>query len=114
MGELAIRFLVGGLAVSFFAAVSDVLEPRTLAGIFGAAPSVALASLYLSHRAHGADWVALEGRSMIAGAAALLAYTAASSRLIRWKSISPWAATIGLWALWLAVAFGLRALALGA
>jgi hypothetical protein len=112
MAELAVRFLLGGIVVSLFAAASDVLKPRTLAGIFGAAPSVALASLWLSHRADGAAYVALESRSMIAGAVALLAYTAASSRAIRWTSVSPWASTIGLWALWLVVAFGLWALAL--
>jgi len=112
MGELVVRFLVGGTVVSLFAAVSDALKPRTFAGIFGAAPSVALASLVLTYRSQGADYVALEGRSMIAGAAALFVYTAASSRLIRRTSVSAWASTIGLWSVWLIVALALWALLL--
>jgi len=107
MSELAVRFLLGGFVVSLFAAVSDALRPRTFAGLFGAAPSVALASLLLTYRSQGAEYVALEGRSMIAGAVALFVYTAASSRMIRRTSVSPWASTIGLWAVWLIVALAL-------
>ena len=107
MGELVVRFFLGGLVVSLFAAVSDALRPRTFAGLFGAAPSVALASLALTYRSHGAEYVALEGRSMIAGAAALFVYGAASSRLIRHASVSPWTSTIGLWSVWLIVALAL-------
>ena len=107
MGELVVRFLVGGLVVSLFAAASDALRPRTFAGLLGAAPSVALASLVLTYWSQGAEYVALEGRSMIAGAAALFVYTAASSRMIRRTSVSPWASTIGLWSVWLIVALAL-------
>jgi uncharacterized membrane protein (GlpM family) len=107
MGELIVRFLLGGLVVSLFAAVSDALRPRTYAGLFGAAPSVALASLFLTYRSQGAEYVALEGRSMIAGAAALFVYTAASSRMIRRASVSPWVSTTGLWSVWLIVALAL-------
>ena len=42
MTEEIIRFLVGGALVSAFAILGDVLKPKSLAGIFGAAPSVAL------------------------------------------------------------------------
>ena len=45
LSELLIRFLIGGLIVSVFAVSGDILRPKTFAGIFGAAPSVALASL---------------------------------------------------------------------
>ena len=107
MGELAIRFLLGGLVVSAFAVLSDSLKPRTFAGIFGAAPSVALASLLLSYHSRGAGFVATEGRSMIAGAAALFTYSAAASWVVRRDAISPWPATLGLWTIWLTVAFAL-------
>jgi hypothetical protein len=46
--EYVIRFLVGGLMVSLFATVGDVLKPKGFAGLFGAAPSVAFATLRLS------------------------------------------------------------------
>ena len=112
MSELVVRFLLGGVVVSLFAAISDTIKPRTFAGLFGAAPSVALASIFLTYRSHGAGYVALEARSMIAGAAALFVYTAASSRMIRRRSVSPWTSTIGLWSLWLIVALALWALLL--
>ena len=43
--ELVIRFVVGGAIVSLFAVLGDVVCPKTLSGVFGAAPSVALATL---------------------------------------------------------------------
>jgi hypothetical protein len=34
VGELAARFVLGGFVVTVFAALGDVLRPRTFAGIF--------------------------------------------------------------------------------
>jgi hypothetical protein len=45
MSEYVIRFLVGGAVVSAFSMLGDVLKPKSFAGLFGAAPSVALATL---------------------------------------------------------------------
>ena len=45
MTEYVVRFIVGGLVVSAFAMLGDVLRPKSFAGLFGAAPSVALATL---------------------------------------------------------------------
>src|SRR2546423_746505 len=45
LGELALRFLVGGLFVSLFAVLSKTLQPKTFAGLFGAAVSVVAAGL---------------------------------------------------------------------
>jgi hypothetical protein len=45
MIQILIRFLVGGAVVSVFALIGDVLKPKSFAGLFGAAPSVALATL---------------------------------------------------------------------
>ena len=42
---LAIKALVGGTVVLAFAAIGELLRPRGLAGMFAAAPSVALAGL---------------------------------------------------------------------
>jgi len=49
MTQFLIRFVIGGLVVSVFAICGDVLRPKSFAGLFGAAPSVALASLALLH-----------------------------------------------------------------
>ena len=42
--DLLLRFLIGGLVVSVFALVGDLFRPKSFAGLFSAAPSVALAS----------------------------------------------------------------------
>ena len=48
MQEIVIRFVIGGLVVTAFSLISDVFKPKTFAGLFGAAPSIALASLGLT------------------------------------------------------------------
>lgn len=110
LSELLIRFAIGGLIVSTFSVVGDVLRPKTFAGIFGAAPSVALASLGLAFISKGGAHVSIEGRSMVVGALALLCYSLVVSRLLlryQWNTI---VATSVSWVLWLAVALGLWAL----
>ena|SRR5579872_1925417 len=81
--ELIVRALLGGAIVSAFALVGDLLKPKSFAGLFGAAPSVALASIALTFRAHDASYVATEARSMIAGAAAFAAYAYGVCLLLR-------------------------------
>jgi hypothetical protein len=102
--ELLIRFLVGGAMVMVFALIGDVVQPKSFAGIFGAAPSVALATLTLALHEQGAFYASTEARSMIVGAVALLIYTCVSS-LVMWRGRAsvPTVAIAGL-ALWLVVA----------
>ena len=45
MTEYILRFIVGGAIVSAFATLGDMLKPKSFAGLLGAAPSVALATL---------------------------------------------------------------------
>ena len=52
--EYFVRFLAGGVVVSLFAVVGDVLRPKSFAGLFGAAPSLALATLTLAFWTSGA------------------------------------------------------------
>jgi uncharacterized membrane protein (GlpM family) len=100
--ELLIRFLVGGAMVMAFALIGDVVRPKSFAGIFGAAPSVALATLALTLHKEGASNAATEARSMIVGAVALLIYTWVSSRVMwRGRASVPTTTIAGL-ALWLA------------
>jgi hypothetical protein len=51
----------------------DALRPKTFAGLFGAAPSIALPTLLITLSRNGAHFAAVEGRSMIVGAFALAA-----------------------------------------
>ena len=77
MEELIYRFIIGGIVVSLFALTGDVLKPKSFAGLFGAAPSVALATLSLTLLKNGKSYAALESRSMIAGSLAFLSMLAA-------------------------------------
>jgi len=71
---MLIRFVVGGTIVSVFSLLGDLLRPKGFAGLFAAAPSVALATLGLAAFTQGADYARIEARSMVVGAVALLVY----------------------------------------
>jgi hypothetical protein len=58
------------------------LKPNSFAGLFGAAPSVALATLSLTVLTEGKGTAALEARSMIVGGIAFV-YAAACARVMR-------------------------------
>jgi hypothetical protein len=60
--DYVIRFIAGGVVVSVFAVLGDLLRPKSFAGLFGAAPSVALATLALAFWKDGSSYVATEGR----------------------------------------------------
>jgi hypothetical protein len=107
MKEIVVRFVVGGAVVSIFAALGEVLRPKSFAGLFGAAPSIALATLSLTIAHDGKAYAALEARSMIAGALAFFLYTAAVAwTLIRYKP-SALATSVGLLPVWFAASFTL-------
>jgi uncharacterized membrane protein (GlpM family) len=105
--EFVVRFLVGGLIVSMFAVIADVLRPKGFAGLLGAAPSVALATLGLTLVSEGKLYAATEARSMIAGAAAFLLYAVACVYFIGVKRSKTIPTTFALLAVWLMGAFGL-------
>jgi hypothetical protein len=107
MTDTLVRFLVGGLAVSFFALLADVLRPRSFAGLFGAAPSIALATLTLTVSQRGSSFAAAEGRSMMAGALALAAYSAAVCLLLQRRRWHVNTATLIAIPVWFVIAFGL-------
>ena len=98
--QLLIRFFVGGLIVSVFAALGDILKPKSFAGLFGAAPSVAIATVGLGIFTQGPSYAAIEARSMIAGAVGMMAYAWLSMQLITkadWGAMSASTWSIGLW-----------------
>ena len=114
MSEVLVRFLLGGLVVSAFALLGDVLRPKSFAGLFGAAPSVALATLGIAVVQHGPDYAAVEGTSMIWGAIALLLYSVVVCQLLMRARINAPIATLAALPVWLMVAFSLHALFGGA
>src|ERR1700730_3387534 len=104
MMQLLLRFFLGGLIVSMFSALGDVLKPKSFAGLFGAAPSVALATLTLTILKDGAPYGALEARSMIAGALSFFVYAAVCARLMMRNRVRAAPATIWSLGLWLVCA----------
>jgi uncharacterized membrane protein (GlpM family) len=102
--ELLLRFLIGGTVVSLFAVLGDALRPKSFAGLFGAAPSIALATLALTIHSDGRMTAALEARSMIMGAVALLIYAWVSCRLLWAGKASALVVTLAALPIWFAVA----------
>jgi hypothetical protein len=111
--EYVLRFLIGGAIVSVFAVFGDVLRPKSVAGLLGAAPSVALATLSLAYWKHGPGYVATESLSMMIGAIALGIYCFAVCQLLMRAKFSALAATGISFVAWLAVALGLERLLIG-
>jgi hypothetical protein len=104
--QLLFRFLIGGVVVSFFSVIGDALKPKSFAGLFGAAPSVALATLGLTIVANGKPYAALEARSMIIGAIAFFVYAVSCAQVMMKRKVhaAP-TALVGL-VVWLGCALG--------
>src|ERR1700710_952998 len=107
MIDLLIRFFVGGMVVSVFAILGDIFRPKSFAGLFGAAPSVALATLSLTILHNGKVFASIEARSMMAGAAALMVYAAATRWILMRFKPPALHVTLALLPLWFGVSFGI-------
>src|ERR1051326_8004706 len=107
LSELLIRFALGGLIVSIFAVLGDIFRPKSFAGIFDAAPSVALATLTLTVVKEDGDYAALAARSMLLGAIALGAYSQLCALLLMRHNVSSLRSALIALPLWFAVAFAL-------
>lgn len=107
MEEYVARFIVGGMMVSAFAALGDVFRPKSFAGLFGAAPSIAIATLAISLVKKGPEYIVTEARSMILGAVALGLYSLISCQLMKRFHFFGLAATALAGLVWFASAAGL-------
>jgi len=105
--DIVFRFLVGGAVVTAFALIGDLFKPKSFAGLFGGAPSVALATLGLTILKEGHGYAAVEARSMVLGAAAFVFCAFLMSRLLLRRKWRPARATGVSLAVWFAIAFGL-------
>jgi hypothetical protein len=106
-GELIARFVIGGAIVSVFATIAEVCRPKSFAGLFGAAPSVALTTLAIAIAQHGKDYAATEARSMVFGAAGFLVYAALASWILMRYKTRALATTSALLPLWLGASIAL-------
>ncbi len=107
MKELIFRFLIGGTLVSIFALLGDIVRPKSFAGLFGAAPSIALATLGLTIATQGKEYAATEARSMILGAIAFIVYASIVSKVMMRYKPPTLATTLTLLLSWFVTAFGL-------
>ena len=80
MGQLllsvAIHALAGGVLVVCFALLAETIKPKDFAGLFSAAPSIALASLVVSDIAVGSKDAALAASGMVAGGLGMVIFCA--------------------------------------
>jgi Protein of unknown function (DUF3147) len=97
--EVALKMLAGGMFVLAFAALAQILAPKRFAGVFSAAPSVALGSLLVTAAFSGAADVAVSGRGMAVSAVAFAVYCVAAVPLMRrWGAWRGSAAALAAWA----------------
>jgi hypothetical protein len=102
-----LRFVVGGIVVSAFAVIGDLLKPKSFAGLFGAAPSVALATIALTVHKNGPAYASTEAHSMILGAVAFLVYASIACYLMLRRKLPALPVTGAALLLWVGAALGL-------
>lgn len=105
--EFVVRFLAGGIVVSAFALFGDLLRPKSFAGLFSAAPSVALVTLGLAFQNEGPDYINAESRAMVFGSIALGIYGLLVCHLLMRRQWSAAAASGAALIVWFGVAAGL-------
>jgi Protein of unknown function (DUF3147) len=108
--EWVVRFLAGGTIISLFATIGDIVRPKGFAGLFAAAPSVALATLALTIAIEGRQFAATEARSMIVGAIAFVIYAIVCVYLMGVKHMRVTPTATGGLAIWGLVTWSLWAL----
>jgi hypothetical protein len=107
MGELVFRFLIGGSVVSIFAALAEIFSPKSFAGLFGAAPSIALATIGITIAHYGKAYAGTEALSMLFGATGFFCYASAASWILIRLKFSAQAIALALLPVWFSVSAAL-------
>jgi hypothetical protein len=103
---LALKTVASGLFVVTFAVVASMLSPKRLAGVFAAAPAVALGSLTMTLVLLGQADVVPAARGMAVGAAGFaVSCVAGRAALGRWGALRGAAVTMAVWAVVSAVLY---------
>jgi hypothetical protein len=96
--EVLAKTTLGGLLVVAFALVAHTLSPKRFAGVFAAAPSVALASLAMTGAFDGSADARRSCIGMIAGAAGFVVYgLVAPVAMRRWGPVQGSVVALGGW-----------------
>jgi uncharacterized membrane protein (GlpM family) len=102
---IVLKAIVGGLAVMAFSLIGEAGRPKRFAGLFAAAPSVAIASLAITAFAKGGTGAVPYARGMLIGSAGMVAYCLVSLYLI--ERLHALAGSVLSWSAWFVVAGGL-------
>src|SRR6266702_1895568 len=102
---IGLNALLGGFAVVGFSLIGQAGHPKRFAGLFSAAPSVALSSLAMAIFAKGASATLPYAQGMLIGSAGMVAYGLVSLVLI--NRLHALVGSILAWLAWFAVAGGL-------
>ncbi len=97
-----VKALAGGLLVVLFSLLSESLQPKRFAGLFGAAPAVAVAGLAVTLVSKGVVDARDGSLGMIAGSVGMAAYACAAVLLLK-RTRSLVASVAGL-VVWLGIA----------
>jgi uncharacterized membrane protein (GlpM family) len=93
-----VKALAGGSLVVLFSLLSESLLPKRFAGLFGAAPSVAIAGLAVTLVSKGVVDARDDSLGMIAGSVGMVAYACAAVLLLkRTPSLVASVAGSGVW-----------------
>lgn len=103
IAELLARFFIGGAFVCAFSVLAEVFRPKSFAGLFGAAPSIALATLAITIGEKGKAFAAIEAHFMIFGAIAFCCYAMSACWILRRYKPPAFITTLALLPIWLAV-----------
>jgi hypothetical protein len=108
---ILLKGLIAGTLVVVFALISAAVGPKSFAGIFGAAPSIALASLTITVLHSGVAAGRMQSYSMIFAAFAMVAYCVTAVITVdRYGALRGSVLAYGSWVAVAALAFGIVAL----
>ncbi len=102
---LLVKGLAGGALVVVFACLAQGLRPKRFAGLFSAAPAVAIAGLSITVLDKGAHAARESAMGMLAGSAGMTAYALSARWLLgRHKARRSAVTALGAWILVAALA----------
>jgi hypothetical protein len=96
--EVLIHGLAGGLGVVAFSLIAETLQPKDFAGLFSAAPSIALASLLLAVAIVGPTAASRAASGMLAGAVGMIVFcTVATVLVVRYRALRGTLLALPIW-----------------
>lgn len=102
---MALRAAAGGTLVVVFSLIAEVVKPKAFAGLFAAAPSVAVASLGITAAVQGVRHAAVDSTGMVLGAVGMAACCLTAAAVI--PRVGALKGSVAAWAAWFVAGLGL-------